>query len=214
MTDSDTPAFTFSEEEIADIKRTLGVTEDGPAEGGESFTQPESTRRRRGRPRKSPLPEESSFEPREQIIEPAKLTRRDEREVSERLANILTGSTGILSMAKDYLAMTEQEAKDIADPLSSYLVRNAETIPIARQVLENYDLAAIVLGVMAYVVRVYHDRSVEVATVRAAGPIKESTLDRISKAQTGGNGREPEQRSDTIVSTPYESGVGLYGPTV
>jgi len=219
---NDVPQITITPEDLANIRANLGLN-DGPTDddnGERIFPQP---KRRRGRPRKSPLPSEDSYsEPSEAarppIVEaPAKLTKRDEREVAERLAKMLTGGTGIASMAKPYLEMTEEEAKDIADPLASYLVRNADTIPIAGQILENYDLAAIVFGVMAYVVRVYRDRRTEVETSREQrgprpGQSEVSLMDRVAESQGGSNGREPGQGSNAFVSTPYDFGAGVQPP--
>jgi hypothetical protein len=207
------PEIKITAEDLANIRANLGLT-DGPvnATGDETFVMP---KRRRGRPRKSPLPTEdtepSEFRP--PIVDtPAKLTRRDEREVAERLAKMLSGGTGIASMAKPYLQMTDEEAKDISDPLASYLVRNAETIPIAGQILENYDLAAIVFGVMAYVVRVYRDRRDEVisSTPESPGRLSQIPLmERVAASQGGDNGRQPGEGSDAFVSTPYDVGPGV-----
>lgn len=87
----------------------------------------------------------------------ASLTKREERQVTERLANILTGATGVASLAKPYFAMTEDEAKAIAEPLSSYLIRMEPTSKVAKQILDEYDLVAVVMAVMAYGVRVVLD---------------------------------------------------------
>lgn len=205
------PGITLSEEEIASIKADLGV----PAQ--EVIGEPESDplpvapiKRKRGRPRKHPLPESLSdtTQPTQESpspnFPPAPLTKRDEREVASRLVSMLQGGTGILGQAKPYLEMTEEEAKAIAEPLSSYLVRNADTTPVARQILENYDLLAIVLGVMAYVARVYHDRSEEVKASAAANPVGTKTLDRISELTSRSKAGQEVRESD-FVSTPNGS---------
>lgn len=169
--DGDLPAIEgFNDDEAARIRAALGLGDEVVAqEPNITFERPKS--RSKSKPRSKRISDEIGGTFSEQDNEssgpinlpPAKLTKRDEREVNERLKNILLGGTGILGQAKPYLEMTEDEAKAISEPLSSYLVRNADTIPVARQVLENYDLLAIVIGVMAYVVRVYRDRKEELA---------------------------------------------------
>lgn len=85
------------------------------------------------------------------------LTTRDQKEVAKRLAGILEGVTGVASVAKPYLAMTPDEAEAIATPLSTYLIRQEATSGVAKQILEEYDMAAFAIAMAAYVVRVYLD---------------------------------------------------------
>lgn len=204
---------------LNNIRNTLGLTADDVPP--ENLLPPEPVvKRKRGRPRKHPVSETGSTVP-ELLAEeaartgtplpPAKLGRRDEKEVSERLMNMLIGATGIASQAKPYLAMTDDEAKAIADPLSSYLVRNAETIPVAQQILENYDLLAIVLGVLAYTVRIYRERADELAEQRTSrqsnsipsgGLPSESFIDRIKQSASSPESG-PEEWTNGGVSTPY-----------
>src|SRR5512143_1527419 len=131
------PAFVFDEEAIAAIRQNLGIPDVDETQP-EPYIEEPIKRRRRGARISNRSAEEREETP--AFVEPAKLTKRDEREVNERLQKIMLGATGMLSMAKPYLEMTPEEAEAIAEPLSSYLVRNADTIPVARQVLENYDL--------------------------------------------------------------------------
>jgi hypothetical protein len=192
------PAFEFDEEAIANIRANLGIPD--VEETDEKPFIPEPPRRRAKINRRKSRDDYEEPEPtRPEVIPPAPLTKRDEREVDKRLQNILLGATGMLGIAKPYLEMTEEEAKAISEPLSSYLVRNADTIPIAHQVLENYDLLAITLGVMAYVVRVYRDRSEEVAEQVAS---KRTLVDRVGSAT-----ETPENRSEVRtggVVTPFD----------
>jgi hypothetical protein len=201
----------ISDEELAAIKADLNLPEQEVSDEAASIPI-EMPKRKRGRPKGSKtrgkfdsIKSNNDPEPEERdagtvSFPPAPLTKRDEREVASRLASILTGGTGVLGMAKPYLEMTEEEARAIADPLSSYLVRNADTMPIARQVLENYDLLAITLGVMAYVVRVYRDRSAELVEIkRRSGS---TTLSRVGTAtETPESG--PEVREGNFVSVPF-----------
>lgn len=138
-------------------------------------------------------------------LPPAPLGKRDEREVKVRIQNIMLGATGILGNAKEYLAMTDDEAEAIAEPLASYLVRNADTIPVARQVLENYDLAAITIGVGAYVVRVYHDRVIESSENRSS---KISPIDRIRSFD-----EESESEQEVWPNSGFRSSISQSGGT-
>lgn len=140
-----------------------------------TFTEP-IVKRRRGRPRKNPLPEttesiDTSFIDEAPVVfAPVPLTKRAEKDVAERLQQIFTGGTSIPSMMldKEYLKMTDEEAAAIAVPLASYLSRNADTIPVARQIIENYDLAGVILGVLMYTMRLYRDRKLEVDSTKQA----------------------------------------------
>ncbi len=213
MTDEievEVPGFKFSPEEIAAIKADLQLPESEVSEEVESAPIEQPIKRKRGRPRKHPLPEgsEDKGSGTTPLISPAPLNKRDEKEVSTRLQSMLKGGTGIAGNVKPYLEMTDEEAKAIADPLSSYLVRNADTIPVARQVLENYDLLAIMFGVMAYVARVYSDRSAELANQRKEAGPGGKALARMEQLTTPSpNGSEIRQGS--FVSSPYGTGDGI-----
>lgn len=202
----DTPSFAFSDDEIANIKASLGaidvdLTQDTPI----SEIRP----KRRGRPpgsKNKPLTT-IDFEDNKATLNlaPAPLTKREEREVANRLVNILTGATGMAGVVKPYIPMTDEEAKAIAEPLASYLIRNEPTNGIAREILENYDLLAMVLGVGAYGVRVYHDRHEEVAARR---PANTTAIQRVSDLQGSTNGREPDEGNRPLVSVPNASRSG------
>lgn len=127
----------------------------------QSDEQP-APRRRRGRPPGSKnRPKPSDFAPvGSDVTSPLPsppLTTRDQKEVAKRLAGILEGVTGVAAVAKPYLQMTEAEAEAIATPLSTYLIRTEATSGVAKQVLEEYDIAAFSIGFAAYGVRVYGD---------------------------------------------------------
>lgn len=205
MADNDDllPSFSFSEDEIANIKASLGAvdvdeTQDAPV----NEIRP---RRKPGRPRKNPLPEpEVSTSP--EFKSPAiPLTRREEREVAERLANILGGITGMGGVVKPYIPMTDEEAKAIAEPLASYLIRNEPTSGIAREILQNYDIVAMVLGVGSYGVRVYSDRKHELAAER---PDNTTATQRVSEHSGQSNGRQPNEGVGSLVSIPNASSSG------
>ena len=196
------PTFSFSPEDIAAIKASVGAvdvdkTQDTPV----SEVRP----KRRGRP---PGSKNKSTVAREQsvsetgVIPPAPLTKREEREVANRLSNILQGATGMGGMVKPYLPMTEEEAKAIAEPLASYLIRNEPTNGMAREILENYDILAMVMGVGAYGARIYHDRRSEVASQK---PANTTATQRISDIQDGVDKRESDEGTRPFVSVPDAS---------
>jgi len=210
-TEDSLPNFSFSEDEIANIKASLGVPD--VAEDQEPFIQEERPRRGPGRPKgsKNRVPVAESYVGSGESttpsleLKPAPLTKREEREVEARLVNILTGATGMASIAKPYFLMTDEEATAIAAPLASYLIRNEATNGIAREILENYDLLAMTLGVGAYSVRVYGDRKLEVESRR---PKNTEAIQRISSVQESDNGREPNEGISPLVSIPNASRSG------
>jgi hypothetical protein len=139
-------------------------------------------KRGRGRPpgsRNKPKP--SDFQPvysageTPPILASPPLSTRDQKEVAKRLAGILEGITGVAAVAKPYLQMREDEAEAIATPLSTYLIRTESTSGVAKQILEEYDIAAFVIALAAYVVRVYGDYRVEREQTQESRPKKNVT---------------------------------------
>ena len=199
----DVPNFTFSDADIEALKAAAGaVNVDELQDTPVSEERP----KRRGRPigskNKAYTTEQEDEVPSTgfRVEVPAKpLTKREEKDVATRLQSILTGATGMAGMVKPYLPMTEEEAEAIAVPLASYLVRNEATNGVAREILENYDLLAMAMGMGAYTVRVYKDRKDEVATER---PVNTQAIQRVSAVQGGTNGREPDERVSDQVSVP------------
>lgn len=205
---TDVPEFMFDANEIEAIKASLGVPSVDETQPIVSEPRP----KRRGRPPGSknkvysqPTEVDSDDALSGSKLPPAPLTKREEREVASRLVNILTGATGMAGMVKPYLPMTDDEAKAIAEPLASYLVRNEPTNGIAREILENYDILAMVLGVGAYSIRVYSDRKREISDQR---PANTEAIQRISDIQTSSNGREPNEGTSSFVSVPNASRSG------
>jgi len=153
----------------------------------EAETSPEqpAPKRGRGRPRGSTnKAKPSDFEPVYTdpedrplpTLETPPLTQRDQREVAKRLAGILSGVTGVASVAKPYFQMTDEEAEAIATPLSTYLLRQEQIgSGFAKQVLEEYDLAAFAIALAAYVVRVYLDFKKERDLIRESNKPRDVT---------------------------------------
>ena len=193
----DLPSFVFSEEEIAAIKASVGATDVDETQGVPiSEVRP---RRKPGRPRKEPVLVISDSSGPELKSPAIPLTKREEREVAERLTNILAGATGMGGVVKPYIPMTDEEAKAIAEPLASYLIRNEATSGVAREILQNYDLVAMTLGVGSYAVRVYSDRKRELESQR---PDNTTAIQRLSERQDSDNGRGPDEGNSAFVSTP------------
>ncbi len=190
----DIPSFSVDDLDL--VREKLGITETPSADAPTTFETP--VRRKRGRPRKSPLPTPESVAADEpvSILPPAKLTKGEQRELAERLENILFTASGIPAVAldKSYIQMTQAEARNIAAPTASYLERVSEVNPIARQIIDHYDLAAIAIGLIAYFMRVVGDRRDEVRTrptpIRGTG--KASALDRIAQHQASNSSVENE----------------------
>jgi hypothetical protein len=198
------PTFEFDEDFIAQVKQNLGATDvDLSQDVPISEIRP---KRKPGRPRKNLIEEQPHPQSIQDKFPPAPLTKREEREVAARLVSILTGATGMTGMIKPYLPMTEEEAKAIADPLASCLIRNEPTNGIAREILENYDILAMILGVGAYGVRVYSDRKLEVQSQR---PANTDAIQRLSERQVQGNGRESLEGAGAQISIPNVSRAGV-----
>jgi hypothetical protein len=185
------------------LKAELGFSK--PSEEEESSSEaPQSTPqptpilpRKRGRKKKVVPTVEEPVEERD-LFPPAPLTRRDEKDVAKRLQQILLGVTGIGGVLKPYIPMTEEEAKAIADPLASFLIRNEPTNAIAKEIVENYDVLAILTGTGAYVTRVWHDRKKELEERQPPRRVN-SALDRISELQTRDNEGRQDEGNGTFI---------------
>lgn len=164
--------FEFDPEKLEEIRANRGLNLP-PA--GATKTAPRIPRKR-GRPRKNPIPEpinQSEELQSDEIANPFEsvpLIKTDEKQFAKRLANLLTGTTGLaaVSTGKTYMEMTDEEAADIAEPLASYLIRRAPDSETIREFVENYDLIAFVSGTASYAGRVYRDRRNEVEAQRVS----------------------------------------------
>jgi len=199
------PGFSFTQEEIDRIKASVGAVD--VDETQQPFVNEERPKRKPGRPRKNPLPE-PEVKPEGIELKPVNvpLTKREEKEVASRLANILGGITGMGGMIKPYIPMTDEEAQAIAEPLASYLIRNEPTSGIAKEILENYDIVAMMLGVGAYGVRVYSDRKSELAAER---PANTTAIQRVSEHSESDNGRLPNEGISGAELVPNGSRSGI-----
>lgn len=155
----------------------------------------ETTPRRRGRPKGS---------------KNKRPTTRDSKEVAERIEAMLTGGTGILALVRDHFQMTDEEAEDIAKPLSDYLIRQEDNSEVIREFLDKYDIVAAGIAILTYLVRVWRD---EVDYRKAASSGERRAPGRedytIAKEQ-----REQEVQSDGTNGTITGEGGWISTPAI
>lgn len=177
------PEFEFSDEDLARVRAKIGTAPSKPV-SPIADTISGSLPRKRGRRRTAGQnPEPINQQPElasDQTLgfQPAPLISVDERLFAQRLQGFMEGTTGIAgAFVKPYLAMTQDEAQAIAEPLASYLIKRAPDSEMIREFVENYDLLAIITGVGAYTARVYHDRKddVEQQRIERAQSVRSAT---------------------------------------
>lgn len=183
-------------DELARIRADLGVDK---VLSEEPIQEDRPRHRRRGRPRKyardefgrvlkdQPLDPNSTSEEPLSVLPSPPLTGRDTKEVAKRLSGILIGATSVGAVMNPAIQMTQSEADNIATPLTAYLARTEATSRIARQVLDEYDIAAFVIASLAYIVRVVKDIQNERQSARnqaiAAGRSPSGIQQRVGTSQ-------------------------------
>jgi hypothetical protein len=130
--------------------------------GTPRFTMPpnEGTKPRRGRPPGSKNKPRLHIPSGTDIIDKDKLIaeRAEKLSAKMQLAGIqITNIFSVLDEPWTFLPMTPKEAKNIADPLASYLYRNGDLGEQAAALFERWDLIALSLALLAYSVRVFKD---------------------------------------------------------
>lgn len=136
--------------------------------------------------------------------------KRDSTEVSKRLQSIMVGGTGILSVVRPHFQMRDEEAKDIADPLTSYLLRQEQFSPRIREFLDKYDIVAAALAFITYLVRVWVDDTNyrnAAATRNRAETVVDSTARPTEQGGGESSGKSDGERSEidggfSGISTP------------
>lgn len=220
-----------NEDLAAKIKAEFGEMVKEAEASGELLSEQPAPKRGRGRP---PLPRDEDGKVIRDGSKPTytasilrstpapTLSKRETKEVAERLANILTGATGVISVAKPYLQMTDDEAKAISEPLSTYLIRMEPTSKVARRILDEYDLVAVLFAILAYGVRVYFNYQTERDAIKNVTP-KEQGLEpiatkrrsepKVPDVSRSGNGAIEDDRGPTRyagpISTPVIEGNGV-----
>lgn len=204
----------FDPADLESIKTSLGIEEtEVPSEEAIATPPEQPVKRKRGRPRKTPLPTQ------EDVVNttPSQASKRisriadkigdvkphgqDQSELAERFEQMLVTVTGLPALAfdREYYQMTEKEARNIAIPAASYLERISPESAIAAQVIEQYDLFAIGFGLLAYFVRVVSARREELRSTPRVGngngnngrAGQKSVVERISELPT----QIPEQQT-------------------
>lgn len=90
-------------------------------------------------------------------------------DLSIRGQAILKGTTGLGAIWRPHILMTDEEAQAICDPLASYLVRQAEYSEVIAEFIDRWDLFAVVIATLAYLVRVIKEDNEYRATLRESG---------------------------------------------
>lgn len=153
------------------------------------------------------------------------VTGRLAKDVSLRTQQVLKGASSVPAIWRPYFQMHDIEAQNIADPLASYATRKAEISPIVARLVDDFDLVAASIGIIAYGVRVYKDnqdwikehgntdnrgtqRTRQGTMGESRGPIpqSQSTQGFNPAAENGNNVNQPDVEhnpSIPTVSVPY-----------
>jgi hypothetical protein len=163
-------------------------------------TAPEKPKRGRGRPKgsKNRGSRGPSFIPAARDIEDAdKLISEKAGKLSAKFQLALVQGTSIVGTLVPPISMRPIEAKNISDPLASYLYRNGELGDRARELVERWDLVALSLALAMYDIRVYKDfikwrKEVDAERSNNREPISEQST-------VGGNAGGSVGRSSTEI---------------
>jgi hypothetical protein len=162
--------------------------------GTPRFTMPpgEATKPRRGRPPGSKNKPRLHIPSATDVIDKDKLIaeRAERLSAKMQLAGIqVTNIFSVLDEPWTFLPMTPKEAKNIADPLASYLYRNGELGEQAAALFERWDLIALSLALLAYSVRVFKDYR----EWRKENPNESAEPPEIKRPNFGAGGNRPSQ---------------------
>jgi hypothetical protein len=134
-------------------------------------------------------------------------------DLSVRGQQILIGTTGLGAIWRPHILMTEEEARAICDPLASYLVRQAEYSEVIAEFIDRWDLFAVVIATLAYLVRVIKEDNEYRDTVKQQRRIEEPrsrTVERVRddvpiRSENGAAQNEREIHG-SVESTPDVEG--------
>ena len=173
---------------------SLGSVPMGDSEAPYGYNADGSIRKRRGRPPGSKNTATSKL-----------ATARDSKEVAKRLDKMLLGATGVLSVIRPHLQMTDDESMNISDPLAAYLVRQEQFSPRIKEFIDHYDLAAAGIAFLAYLVRVYRD-DVEYRKSRASDVVEVVSNRRPSRRRNESNDAAPQSDAEVRQSSVEDGG--------
>lgn len=173
---------------------SLGSISTSDVEAPYGYNADGSVRKRRGRPPGSKNTGSTS----------RLATVRDAKEVAKRLEKMALGATGVLSIIRPHIQMTDREAENISDPLAAYLVRQEQFSPRIKEFIDHYDLAAAGIAFLAYLVRVYRD-DVEYRKAKQADVVEVVSNRRPSRRRDESNDATPRQNAEEF-GTSSEDG--------
>jgi hypothetical protein len=109
--------------------------------------------------------------------------------------------------------MYDIEAQNIADPLASYATRQAEISPIVAKLVDDFDLIAAGIGVVAYAVRVYKDNQDWIAEHgKQEQWEREQHRPRITRQESVGNGNGTVRPNQQTERPQYQAEVSSPSP--
>lgn len=137
-------------------------------------------------------------------------------EVQARLEQIILGVTGIPGAWRPYFQATPNEAKNMAEPLSSYLIRQAPQSAFVRRFLDEFDIFTFIMACIAYMVRVINDhrayrrkqlaeqaRVVDTPSHRTVKESRPTVSDPLAEARYPGT--QPGSESDETNASDFAS---------
>lgn len=141
-------------------------------------------------------------------------------DLSVRGQAILKGTTGLGAIWRPHILMTDEEAQAICDPLASYLVRQAEYSDVIADFIDRWDLFAVVIATLAYLVRVIKEDNeyraasrgsdrIETTRPRRMEPVRNDVQERAANGSAGNEneihgGQQPTSNVEgaSWISTP------------
>jgi hypothetical protein len=192
----------------------------------------EPPKRRRGRPKGSKNRPRDADGKLVSIV--GQVTKRDdldkiEKKVAERAKAILLSATGVIAVWRPHWQMTDQEADHIVEPGASWVrSKSGENITVVEDWLDQFDLIAVGLALLAYMIRVLREEQ-QIANQRRiehrneSGRQRPDTNSRFARNANGPNRptveptqgtQETEQESGGGVgdTTTYSDGFGVSAP--
>jgi hypothetical protein len=103
-----------------------------------------------------------------------------DKQVSYRAQQLLLGATGVMSVVRPSLRMSQTEAQNIADPFAAWATKQGEPTGLAKEILDRWDIIAIFIALLAYFVRVIQDEQ-RLAADRREEREADTTVPRNSK---------------------------------
>jgi hypothetical protein len=130
------------------------------------------------------------------------------KDVSLRAQQVLKGASSLPALWRPPFQMYDVEAQNIADPLASYATRQAEISPIVAKLVDDFDLIAAGIGVVAYAVRVYKDNQTWIAEHgKQEQWEREQHRPRVTRQESVGNGNQSIRQNQSTERPQYQTEV-------